>query len=416
MPVTVRLPTIAEELKAFSPGIAIIGAYYGLEFGSLQGLYPLMNTLRLPTITAVAALGYALWLLLNGRVRVDKVTVCYALFTLYIITNAYLLTESSENREATIKLFLTYFAYFVIGVTVVHQLDSFVLLLDILLAFMAYTCLHGMLQGGIVWGNQWLSDENIYAVFCCTGIPFAFVLFLQYPSKIKKIYYAICLSLFVIGVVLASSRGGFLAFSVIVCLFWFLSRQKLKGLLLLVILGLVAIIVAPPNILREFEQINVDAQEGNAGERTYLWRLAGNMYQDHKMTGIGIGNYGELFPAYDQMAEARDKFGGVNWRGQKMVMHSTPLSFLAETGLVGVSLLILLLVSIGYQLIYILRNEEMLLCRSFGIALASVTLSFWVGSIFLTLTVYPFFYNIILIVGVFLNLFKTEKFGEVIGK
>ena len=246
----------------------------------------------------------------------------------------------------------------------------------------------------MIWGNQWLSDENIYAVFCCTGIPFAYVLWLRYDSKWKKLCYLICLSLYIIGVAQAGSRGGFLAFSVVVFMFWWISKKKIKGVMILIFFGIAILVALPQMIYEEIKQINVDEQEGESGERTYLWRLGIDMFNDHKVVGIGLGNYGEHYLAYDQMADARDRFGGINWRGHKMVAHSTPVSFLAETGIVGIALLVIFLVSLTQQFVRHRTWHRNNIVGLLGMACAIAMLAFWVGSLFLTLTVYPFFYNI----------------------
>ena len=385
-------PSLREELSAWNLGITIIGVYYALEFGSFQYLYPFLCA-KLPMLTAIAGLIYAFWILFSGQLKKSAFVAFYLLFCSYMMLNSYVLTSSPENREVFLKLIATYMAYFVISTTVFGKFSALILIIDILLAFMAFSCLTGFLQGGLVWGNTWLGDENIYAVFCCTGIPFAYVLLLRCKVKWKKLCYIICLFLFTVGVIQAASRGGFLSFLFIVFMFWQFSRKKIKVVMFSIILGLVILTVLPPNIIQEIENINVDEQKGESGERAYLWHLSINMFQDNKIFGIGMGNYGDMFLKYDQLNEARDRFGGINWRGQKMVAHSTPLTFLAETGLLGVSLLSFMLIMMLKQF-YELKiwHQDSLLRDLSRASLISLT-SFGIGSIFLTLTVYPFFYS-----------------------
>ncbi len=198
-----HLPNVLEEVKSLNIGILIVGAFFVLELGSLQGLYPVVNDLKIPTLIAFFGVLYTGYLILSGQLYLCSFSKQFYFFCLYLILNIVILTISQANSENQLKLMVGYISYFTIVLCTVKSLSEFVLLLDILLASMAYSCLHGMFQGGIVWGNQWLSDENIYAVFCTIGIPYAFVMFSLYKSVVKKLCYAICLILYTVGNFLA---------------------------------------------------------------------------------------------------------------------------------------------------------------------------------------------------------------------
>jgi O-antigen ligase len=397
-----------EEVKSLNIGILIVGGFFALELGSLQGLYPVVNDLKIPTLIAFFGVFYTGYLILSGQLYLCFFSKQFSIFCLYLILNIVILTISHANSENQLKLMVSYISYFTIVLCTVKSLSEFVLLLDILLASMAYSCLHGMFQGGIVWGNQWLSDENIYAVFCTIGIPYAFVMFSLYKSVVKKLCYAICLILYTVGNFLALSRGGFLAFAGILIIMWWYGKKKLRSILFLGILLMVSLSFIPTDVYHELKQITVDEQQNAPGERFYLWRLGINMFKDHMVFGIGMGNYGEYYTKYDIKAEGRDTFGGVTWRGHKWVVHSTPVSFLAESGIIGTVLLVILLYKIWSSLKYILRMMSDPFYTQLAIASISSLAAYWIGAMFLTLSLYPFFFTIIIITGVFIKIVSTD--------
>ncbi len=171
---------------------------------------------------------------------------------------------------------------------------------------------------------------------------------------------------------------------------------------------MVSLSFIPTDVYHELKQITVDEQQNAPGERFYLWRLGINMFKDYMIFGIGMGNYGEYYTKYDIKAEGRDTFGGVTWRGHKWVVHSTPVSFLAESGIIGIVLLVILLYKIWSSLKYILCMMSDPFYTQLAIASISSLAAYWIGAMFLTLSLYPFFFTIIIITGVFTKIVSTD--------
>lgn len=401
----VLLPTIRQEISSCNLGIAIVGLYFILEFGSFQGLYgPVVNMLKLPTIVAGSSVLYALYLFFSGHWQAGKKTILFYCLCLYVITMSYFMTTHSIVFENNLKLFLVYLSNYIVLAYSVKTVTELVFILDIWLASVAYTCLHGILQGGLVWSSIWVSDENQFAVLCCTAIPFAYFLMGLYQSKMKKACYLICLVLYFTGVVFATSRGGFLACFVVLIGLWLSSDKKLRVVTMISCLAVLILSLAPPSFFDEFENISEDEQAGTAADRLYLWRLGMDMFRDHPLLGIGPFNYSEFIYPYDQKAEARDTTGGINWKGQKRVAHSTPVTLLAEFGLVGTLWFVLLQFALVRSWWTMKKKAKgsapnCLSGDSFLFLMASAAiigqLAFWAGSLFLTLTWFPFWYVLV---------------------
>lgn len=401
---TQSMPSIKEELKCFNIGIFLVGIYFALEFGSLQALYPVINKMRIPFITAVLCLVYATVKVVLKRFDLsDSTSKIYAVFCLFLMIYSLWAVEEPEVMWSIFKLFLLYFVYHILIVSSANKFHEFILIIDIWLASMAYTSLHGILQGGLVWSNQWVHDENQFAVMCVTGLPFAFFLFSQKQSAIKKLCYGVCILLYTLGIIFSTSRGGMLSAFIVAVFLWLFSKGKIRKLILILATALILVQFIPQRFYSELKRVSIDAQAGGPGERIYLWKLAFDMFLDHPLLGVGPSNYGKYFPEYDQKAERRDVFGGVNWKGQKYVAHSTPLTFLAETGIIGILLLVVLQVTLYKnwrkvsQLVkaYAEPYSELKIIGLNSNSCIISQLGFWVGSLFLTLTVYPFFWILV---------------------
>lgn len=416
----VVMPGVQRELKSFNLGIVLVGSYLVLEFGSLQALYPIFNEFEVPFVLSGLCLALALVRLLAGRVDLrDSTTKIYLVLCLFMMGYTLSATVNTRSMWNIFKLFLLYATYHVLIISSVKSTDQLILLIDIWLASMAYSCLHGILQGGLIWSSQWLHDENQFAVMCVTGLPFAFFLFGQKQSMVKKICYLICMALFSFGIVFSFSRGGFVAAFTTLALIWANAQKKIRNLMLFALIAICAIPLIPTQFFDEARVVTTDAQKGGPGERFYLWKLAGKMFLDHPLLGVGPANYGVYFPRYDQMAEKRESSAGMTWNGYPYVAHSTPLTFLCETGVAGSILVILLQVSL-YKNWRRSRKPPVTaqgqgpaglpdgLIRDCSLACAIAQAGYWVGSLFLTLTIYPFFWILVPISVVIAKLDYTD--------
>jgi O-antigen ligase len=414
------MPGVQRELKSFNLGLVLVGSYLVMEFGSLQALYPIFNELDVPFVVSGLCLALALVRLLTGRVDLrDSTTKIYIILCLFMMGYTLSATVNSRSMWNIFKLFLLYGTYHILIISSVKSTDQLILLIDIWLASMAYSCLHGILQGGLIWSSQWLHDENQFAVMCTTGLPFAFFLFGQKQAMVKKACYLICMAVFSLGIVFSLSRGGFVAAFATLALIWANTQKKLRNLILFALIAISAIPLIPSQFLDEAREVATDAQKGGPGERFYLWKLTGHMFLDHPLLGVGPANYGVYFPKYDQMAEKRESGTGLTWDGYPYVAHSTPLSFLCETGIAGSILVILLQVTL-YQNYRRSRNPLLAapgkdpadvpagLLRTCSLACIIAQAGYWVGSLFLTLTIYPFFWILVPISVVIAKLDYTD--------
>ena len=243
---------------------------------------------------------------------------------------------------------------------------------------------HGFSSGAgniiSVMGNQNYLGGFISYLF----IP-AFALVLVSGSKIIKFYLSLSLGLFFFLLFPIGSRGSWLALAIGGLVFVFtlvffrpltdFNSRKLYMALVLVLVILIAVyFLAPtPNILQFnfglsgsgasnnplswvssfFDRLEQELVE-EGGARLEDWNIGLEMFKEHPILGIGLGNYKIKFLDYRAELLSSDKgkeFGGHIPRGAQA--HNEYVQFLAELGIVGV---IAILIGLTTLLINVFRR------------------------------------------------------------
>lgn len=116
---------------------------------------------------------------------------------------------------------------------------------------------------------------------------------------------------------------------------------------LLAVVGLGAVGALPPTVTERFGllvgQLSVFDPRGVAPtpdnfasvERMVHWQVAGNMFLSSPWTGVGIGNFNVLF----------NKFGVQGWPYSRGHAHNYYLHMLAETGIVGLTFYMVMIIT-----------------------------------------------------------------------
>jgi O-antigen ligase len=381
----------------FNLGIYIIGVWILIEFGSIAGMYDFLNSpLRLPLIISVISILYALKLIILKYVDfTSRTTKIYFFLCIFIIIYTALSAKLPIAKSGLIKNFVVYLSIYVILTSSVKTISQFILVIDIWLASILFSSFHGIMQGGMVWGNHWLRDENEMSLLAAIAFPFAFLLYRTYKSKIKRICYLICMIFYVSVNIIAHSRGGSLTLFVVVGLCWLFTKYKLRNLILILIASLMVMTFAPSQYFQELETLSQGTEESTADDRLYLWGIGFEMFSDHPMMGVGPSNYPVFFSSYDK--------GRRYEPGELRVPHSMPVQWLAEKGLVGFAILLLLQYAMFKNWSASnkkydesrLNENEIQLCKFVSSACAISQIGFWFGALFLTLLNWPFYWILV---------------------
>ena len=180
-----------------------------------------------------------------------------------------------------------------------------------------------------------LGDPNDLALVLLYPTAFAIATFLE--KSISKLERSLSFSTFCIllyAIIATQSRGGLLGLLAVASLF---AYNHIRSKVLLFTSGTISL-----GILFIFAGINERASGGAAEEgidesamgRLYAWEAAWNMAIDNPILGVGIRNFYYNYFYYS-----------AHWDGLNHAVHSTWFGILAESGFIGFSLFITLIVS-----------------------------------------------------------------------
>jgi len=173
---------------------------------------------------------------------------------------------------------------------------------------------------------------------------FALVFFLKEKNIKPKLIYCFVLLFCAIGLFLTKSRGGYIGFFVAaVFVLWF-NYRSIKKFFISIIFILVPSLafVFLTGVYKRFIQI-FDLKAATAVVRLDLWRKAWFLFSQSPLFGIGFGRYNDI-SNYDRLMGLPGFFNfylDPIFVNNDAHAHNSYLQFLTETGLLGLSLLIL---------------------------------------------------------------------------
>jgi O-antigen ligase len=152
-------------------------------------------------------------------------------------------------------------------------------------------------------------------------------------------------------------------------------RAYRKKVVVLMVLGVIgAVYLTDPGFWSRMETIQVsrsgglvqEASEASVAGRLRAWRGAWEMFQDHPM-GVGVGNFFDMIGQYEPSIPGKDT-------------HNTYFRCLAELGIVGFFVLMLLIANAFLMLLGVGRSAQSLnedrshvfKLHAFGLAIALV--------------------------------------------
>lgn len=387
-------------VKDLNIGIALIGCYFIFEFGSIQGLYPVINQLKLPFVLSLSSILYAVYICLAGKLDFRSgTTKSFVFLCLFIMVYSALSTKDELIIVDNLKLFSFFIAQYIIIVSCVKKTTQFFLLIDIWLASILFSSYHGIMQGGLVWGNRWLKDENHISILAAIAIPFAFILFKHCQHKLKIVFYTICLFFFVTVNLVAASRGGVLSMIIAGLLCLFIYGLKFRNLLIVITSVTLVFSFAPDKFFKEMKTLEQGTKEETAKDRLYLWGIAIQMFNDNPVIGVGPMNYPVYFWFYEKgnLYSEKEAF---------RVAHSTPVQWIAETGIIGSLIMLMLQKSlfsnwktrkllVKRNSLLFANNKDSQFIINMSHACGISQIAFWTGACFLSLLPYPFYWCLI---------------------
>jgi O-antigen ligase len=164
-----------------------------------------------------------------------------------------------------------------------------------------------------------VGDSNYFAVSALISVPLALCLFLEGRRRWEKAFCLASLLVTTLALILGASRGGYLGLIAVSAVLVQRSTKHARYILpTLVLLGAIAAVPSSP-IQRLLRPQRSDDEAVAA--RTTAWKAGIRMIRSHPLTGVGIGNFKSMLPAYVQ--------GDIQ---KTYIAHNTYIEIAAETG------------------------------------------------------------------------------------
>ncbi len=275
--------------------------------------------------------GLTFWAIGNVRRRAVRIIwsplyVPAALFLLLGVVQyiGHLTVNSSETREALIKLITDVVLFFLAGQlfgevsskvwrTFGFAVTAYAFLMG-LFAILQFFSSQGMIfwlvkSRGRIFGPY--VNHNDFAGLMEMLIPIAAAYVLSRSEDDRHrvlLAFGVCVS--ICALLLSASRGGFVALLGEILIFaWILWKRSPAGTsrrhLLVGVLGLVAATafffwIAPENVSNRLGSVGnvVNAPEATYGDRMHVAFDSLLIFRDHPGLGAGLGSFGSIFPAY----------------------------------------------------------------------------------------------------------------------
>jgi len=215
-------------------------------------------------------------------------------------------------------------------------------------------------QSGGKGPGAFLGDENDLALALNMAVPYA-VLMAQSPQQtsLARNLYRLSAGVLIVASVFTWSRGGFLGLIACMGLVWLMSKNKIKNILIICVLGLSVIggfsAFTGKSVLAEFETID-DPNDSTRRDRIDSWALGWEMFLDNPVMGVGVSNYAWRVGAY-QMKHSNFDPTRQRVRGGRAA-HSLYFTLMPEMGLAGVVLFLAICWQIVRRMRRIIRTRS----------------------------------------------------------
>jgi O-antigen ligase len=330
----------------------LLGFLFLVNF-SIAGCYVLFTLLILQVIVS-----YAVFLVkrktqkdLPPPFQSPELPKYFKYFLLYILFS-FISTLFSINRTVSLKGNKEFFIYLLIPLFLL-LIDSkkrlecsmrIVLMSSVLSALVGIATV--IYQRGPSLDHRikgFLSHWMTYSGLLMLAFIFFFV-YLFYEKNIKrKVILSICLLIMLVTIPLTMTRNIWVG--IVVSLGIFIVYYKPRILYFAIPAVIILAILLPGSVKNRFISV-IDPNDPSNKDRLYMVSIAGKIFKDYPLTGVGPNNVKNVYDRY-KPAEAQQT---------NMHLHNNFLQALAERGIFAALCLLAAFISIIYQLIKRIKN------------------------------------------------------------
>ena len=174
--------------------------------------------------------------------------------------------------------------------------------------------------GRLVGGGGDFRDSNDFALALCMVLPLLLCGWRVAPRKALRVLMLALVPVVLVAIVLAQSRGGFLALATTLAAWSIFTRGRVFKLALAPAAIFAFLAFAPPEYVERITKIQNYSHDSSARDRLSSWKVAERIAADRPLTGAGPGNFLAVYDRYTNDFRAPH------------VAHNTPLQILANAG------------------------------------------------------------------------------------
>ena len=360
-------PSWLVPLLVFAVALEISITWYP-DFGRIGEMLGMVSLAKLTSFALILAAFSRVLFLEEMRRKLsavfrDPLTIMLTLFLVLGAASVVYSADPGKTVGETVRL-LVLFAVFISCALLLDKektIMGFRVLHLTALAIAPLTFYEGF-TGNLIWQgenllreetlrvNATFIDPNIFARYIILGIVSNLVLQLQVRDKGIKLAYMASLAILLAQLAFTASRGGLLTVVaiLIVALIILPNRKAVLWVLGLgALLGLLVVFLQP-EMLTRILSIFQNPEVSNP-QRLYLWKVAIAIFQDHTITGTGLGTFQTVFLSdYAQMQTVEGA----------TLSHTTVLTIAAELGVIGLTVLGLIWIALLGKLISVYSSSH----------------------------------------------------------
>ncbi|CAG18796.1 O-antigen ligase family protein [Photobacterium profundum] len=331
----------------------------------LHEAFPVLMPFHIPLLLAtfsIAGLCIHLWLK-RDEIQWHSLQSFFLLFSFWVFISCLFATNRAEAfatfNSSYIKIIIMVFAISWLP-TKQKQLKSIPILLILCGVSLSIIALYNQINGiGLVEGTRVTIGRDIGSIL---GDPNDLSLALLFPlsfaltnvfhgNKAQRTMNVLFLIILISAIIATQSRGGLLGVTAAFFTLMLLRSRSIVIPSMISSIGLVILVVFAGISDRSSGGSAETGVDESAMGRLFAWEAAFRMALANPFTGVGLENF--YFNYF---------FYSPHWDGKNHAVHSTWFQILGETGFIGFTLFICLLIgtfTLSYRLLSRLRNHEM---------------------------------------------------------
>ncbi len=204
-------------------------------------------------------------------------------------------------------------------------------------------------------------ETDLMSIILALAIPMAAYLASQLEKKWQRLFNLFAMPLIIFAIFLTGTRTGSIV-AIIGIMYWLFTHRKASLTVKLSILGVIIVSIvtvasfAPKASIDRVFSAKKSLKSGNLNSRTLIWKSSLEQWKKQPIVGTGLGGLGFV------LSKKHVNFNAA---------HNTYIHLLTENGLIGLTLYLLLLISVLYYILQTPLNDKAFLLSLFMVLVVS---------------------------------------------